>query len=101
MCWMGWEQTKQPLSEKLKDYVLQIDILDDMNKLSEIVKIRPKCLQNYIIANVTLQEGVAAGLTLYDIGMLIYRPEFSETPSIVETLCEQARQYTKFFLSSK
>lgn len=101
ICWMGWKQSKEPLSKKLKDYILQMDILEDMKKISEVVKIRPKCLQNYRISNITLQLGVSYGLNLYEIGMLIYRPEFNETPSIIENLCEKAMQNTKFFLSSK
>jgi hypothetical protein len=40
MCWMGWKQAKQPFSKKMKDYIQSIDIIDDMKKISEVVKMR-------------------------------------------------------------
>lgn len=41
MCWMGWKQAKVPISKKLLEYISQIDIISDMKKITETVKIRP------------------------------------------------------------
>ena len=55
ICWMGWEHSQKPFSKKMKDYIANIDILEDMKKISDVVKIRPKCLQNYRVANLLLK----------------------------------------------
>lgn len=41
MCWMGWKQSKEKFSSKLKEYISNINIDNDLNKISNIVKIRP------------------------------------------------------------
>lgn len=40
MCWMGWDQAKEPFSDELKQYIRKINIIDDMNRLSKAVKMR-------------------------------------------------------------
>jgi hypothetical protein len=40
-------------------------------------------------------------LTIYDVGMLLYRPGFEETPSVIEEICIKAHQLSEFYLLSK
>ena len=40
MCWMGWKQANEKFSNKLKEYINNIDILNDLRKISSIVKMR-------------------------------------------------------------
>ena len=102
MCWMGWDHSQKPFSKKIKDYISGIDIIGDMKKISDIVKIRQKCLQNYRIANILLKIAVVEfDLTPYEIGMIIYRPGFEETPSKIEEICKEALKLSEFYLKSK
>ena len=40
MCWMSWYQSKKPLSKELLDYIEKIDIMADIKRISENIKIR-------------------------------------------------------------
>ena len=40
MCWMGWDQAKEPFCDELKQYIRKINIIEDMNRLSKAVKMR-------------------------------------------------------------
>lgn len=41
------------------------------------------------------------GLTLYEIGMIIYRPGFEETPSELEQIVEKADYMCEYMMSGK
>lgn len=43
MCWMGWDQINKPISIELKNYIKKIDILDDMKRMSQCIKLRDVC----------------------------------------------------------
>ena len=101
MCWTGWKQSKEPFSQKMLEYINSIDITGDMKKISETVKMRPICLRNYRIANITLQLGVQFNLNLYEIAMLIYRKGYDEVPSIVEKIVEECKSLATFYQDSK
>ncbi len=100
ICWMGWEHSQKPFSKKMKDYIANIDILDDMKKISDVVKIRPKCLQNYRAANILLKIAACEyNLTPYEIGMILYRPGFDEVASPIEEICSKAMKISELYLS--
>ena len=40
MCWMTWDQAKVPFSKELLNYINNINILEDMNRLSQCIKLR-------------------------------------------------------------
>jgi hypothetical protein len=100
MCWMDWEQSKMPFSSKILKYIEKIDILEDMKNLCQNIKLRDKCFKNYRITNLVLKTGAMLGLTLNEIGNLIYREGFDETPSPVETLVEKANKINNLFVKS-
>jgi hypothetical protein len=40
MVWMGWECAQQPFSEELLDYIKKINIVADMRRISQCIKLR-------------------------------------------------------------
>ena len=42
-----------------------------------------------MVSTILLQEGVSAGLTLYDMGSIMYRQDF-DTPSVLQDLINDA-----------
>ena len=40
MCWMGWNQSKKPFSKKMLEFISSINIIEDMRRISDVVKIR-------------------------------------------------------------
>ena len=40
MCWMSWYQSKKPFSKELLQYIENIDILYDIERISKNIKIR-------------------------------------------------------------
>jgi hypothetical protein len=63
----------QPLSEKAKNYVLKLDIDADINILKEKLNICQEAVDYFRSSSKLLQEGVKAGLTLYDIAIMCCR----------------------------
>ncbi len=47
MCWMGWKQAHKPFSKKMLEYIKNIDIIGDMKKISDVVKIRSVSIKLY------------------------------------------------------
>ena len=88
-CWMDWPQAKEPLVDDLKQYVLSLDVKADIDELRRRLAIREECLKVMRISGMLLQKGVAANLTLYEIGCLTCRQNI-DTPSQLEVLCAQA-----------
>ena len=88
-CWMDWPQAKEPLTADLKAYVLSLDVKADIDELRRRLAIREECLKVMRISGMLLQKGVAADLTMYEIGCLICRQNI-DTPSQLEVLCAQA-----------
>mmetsp|Transcript_25408 Transcript_25408/g.41272 ORF Transcript_25408/g.41272 Transcript_25408/m.41272 type:complete len:899 (+) Transcript_25408:75-2771(+) len=91
-CWLDWPQTKQPLGKKARDYVLNLDIDEDVRLLKERLGMGDDVLDYYRVSCMILKSGVKAGLTLYEIasGILCRTDPSGETPSKLETLTSVA-----------
>jgi hypothetical protein len=100
MCWMSWNQAQKPITKECLDYIEKIDILDDIRKLGELIKIRDICLKNFRIANIVLKKCAKNGLTLYDIGRILFRPGYEEVPSKIELIVEKANTICKMLAVS-
>jgi hypothetical protein len=76
-CWMDWPAAKAPMSQETLDYIASLETDLDVRLLVEELDgaIRPRSMRSLRIATTLLQHGAAAGLTLYDIGELIYTRE--------------------------
>jgi hypothetical protein len=44
---MGWKQAHKPFSKKMLEYIKNIDIIGDMKKISDVVKIRSVSIKLY------------------------------------------------------
>jgi hypothetical protein len=90
-CWLDWPQTKKPMSQKSKDYVLGLDIEGDMRMLKERFHIPTEALNYFEASSKLLKEGVRAGMTLHDIAVLCCRnDDAGEKPSVLESIISMA-----------
>ena len=64
---------KEPLSAKMKKYVLGLDIEKDAIMLKERLDIPKGALDYFRASSKILIQGVKAGLTLYEIAILCCR----------------------------
>jgi hypothetical protein len=95
LCWMSWPQVREPLSEVDVEYVRRLDALADMTMIQRLFCFTDAVLKNYRAAHIVLKKGVAAGLTLHQIGGLIYRPEFDSVSSKLEEIISKAEKLYK------
>ncbi|EEC48598.1 predicted protein, partial [Phaeodactylum tricornutum CCAP 1055/1] len=72
-CWLDWPQMKEPLSDKSKMYILNLDIEADARLLRERLSICEDAIDNFRASSLLLKAGVKAGLTLYDIAIMCCR----------------------------
>jgi len=91
LCWMSWPQAKEPITPKACEYVTRLDPLEDVRLLKQCLPVRDKCLRNVRIAGMLLKKGIEAGLSLYDIGCIMYRSE-DDVPSVLERAVANAEQ---------
>lgn len=73
--WMDWPAAKEPMSQETIDYIMALDPDNEARLLDQELpghRIRPRSMRSLKIATRLLQKGATAGLSLYDIGLLIY-----------------------------
>ena len=87
ICWMNWPQAKEPFSEETLEFIAAMDITKDLYIIKQFVN-NDRCLKNVRVSSLLLKKGAAAGLTLFEIGSLIYRK--NEQPSVIEKIIKQA-----------
>ena len=94
--WLHWKQCKAPLSPELKEYVASLDGRRDAVMLQHVLgdAIRMECLLTLRLCTLLLQVGVAAGLTLFDIGLMMCRDQDENKPSALELAIGKARRST-------
>jgi hypothetical protein len=70
LSWLYWPQVKQPVSPAVAEYIANIDINADIARLKRYIGVAmpEPCLLTLRVCTMFLQKGVAAGLTLSDIG---------------------------------
>jgi len=91
-CWLDWPQLKKPLSEKSREYILNLDIDADVRLLQESLQIGTEALDFFRASTKILQAGVKAGLSLYDIAVMCCRyDDAGEISSKLEVLSSQAK----------
>lgn len=76
LSWLYWPQTKLPVSQSLRDYIAAIDVNADIAKLKKYIGVAMSepCLLTLRVCTLFLQRGVAAGLTLCDLGEAMTEP---------------------------
>eukprot|EP00440_Ansanella_granifera_P053325 gb/GFBE01057805.1/.p1 GENE.gb/GFBE01057805.1/~~gb/GFBE01057805.1/.p1 ORF type:complete len:555 (+),score=118.33 gb/GFBE01057805.1/:1-1665(+) len=77
--WLYWPAAKRPFSQALCDEIRSIDV-DEVESLLQkrVPMLRPECLATLRTCTALLKHGVEAGLTAYEIGTLMVRPEDGE-----------------------
>mmetsp|Transcript_131071 Transcript_131071/g.379199 ORF Transcript_131071/g.379199 Transcript_131071/m.379199 type:complete len:628 (+) Transcript_131071:118-2001(+) len=109
--WLSWSASKASFSEEMKRDILAIDLdCVEASLRKKVPAMRDECFATLRICTKLLQAGVEAGLTAYDIGMMMTRPEdgldgldaqdnFSRasphTMSVLESLIASAKQQAK------
>lgn len=95
-CWLDWPQLKEPVSQKTKNYIMNLNIEEDVKMLREKLNIPERALDYFRASNRLLQEGIRNGMTLYDIAILCCRnDDCGELPSRLETLISMADEISK------
>jgi len=72
------------------DFLMQLDPLKDISTLKDTMPFRDKCLRNIRISTTLLKKGAEAGLSLYNIGSMLYRQGYEDNLSIIEKTLEKA-----------
>jgi hypothetical protein len=86
-CWLDWPQLKKPLNERMKSYVLNLDIEADARLLRERLNLDSSAVDYFRASSRLLKAGVQAGLSLYDIACICCRnDDLGEMPSKLEML---------------
>lgn len=92
-CWLDWPQMKKPLCERMKSYILSLDIEADVQLLQERLNICSRAIDYFRASSKLLQTGVRAGLSLYDIACICCRnDDLGEIPSKLERLFTMASE---------
>ncbi|CAM9151393.1 unnamed protein product [Discosporangium mesarthrocarpum] len=84
--WLTWPQAKEQLSEPFRQHVMGLDVEADLKRLSATLGNAlpsPRYLLTLRIGTALLQQGVAAGLTVYEIGTLATR-KLPDKPCLLE-----------------
>jgi len=90
-CWLDWPQLKEPLSERSKSYIQNLDIEGDARLLRERLNICPEAIDYFRASSRLLKAGVNAGLTLSEIALMCCRNDnMGEIPSKLEMLVSMA-----------
>lgn len=96
--WMDWPMIRKPVSDRVKTYIEHLDAESEARILEKELDgvLRPGSLHCLKIATMFLQRGIAAGLTLYEIGLLIYtRREDPATASELGKIIKEAHDADK------
>mmetsp|Transcript_29285 Transcript_29285/g.70566 ORF Transcript_29285/g.70566 Transcript_29285/m.70566 type:complete len:802 (+) Transcript_29285:1047-3452(+) len=92
-CWLDWPQLKEPMSQKTKDYILNLDIEKDAQVLREHLNLGSDALDYFYASSSILKAGTQVGLSLYDIAVMCCRnDDLGEIPSKLEVLFDMARE---------
>jgi len=68
--WLNWKQSRQPLSDELRNFVDSIDVNQNAALLRQL-QIKGECIRVAKASTTLLKMGVAAGLSMYDIGQMV------------------------------
>lgn len=90
LCWMNFVQCRENIEESCLDYIDKIDIITDLKLIQDLVPISDKSLMNLRVAGELLKKGAKAGLTLQQIGSLLYRKDDESGHSVVEKIIKKS-----------
>ncbi|KDO32592.1 hypothetical protein SPRG_03066 [Saprolegnia parasitica CBS 223.65] len=88
-CWYNWPQLKVPLSEEDRQYILGINVDQEIQRLCAQIPLRLPCRRNLKIAGMLVEKGVRRRVLLYDLVRFMCREDL-DAPSRLELLCQDA-----------
>ncbi|OQR88092.1 phosphatidylinositol kinase (PIK-F) [Achlya hypogyna] len=88
-CWFSWPQLKVPISEEDRQYILSINVDQEIQRLSAQVPLRAPCRRNMKIAGMLVEKGVRRRVLLHDLARFMCREDL-DAPSRLELLCQEA-----------
>lgn len=97
--WMNWRQSKLPISESAKQFILDFDISSAIKKARRL-NIREECIWTMRLSHSFLLRAVRSGKSLYEIGKLMCSPSPS-APSAFASAVLQAVTKLKSLPDSK
>ena len=89
--WMMWPQSKQPLSEETKNYVLSLNSEEDA-EMARNMGLREESVKTLLIGTTLVQAGARNGLTPHEMGKIACRMEGPTIPSLLERMCVQVEE---------
>ena len=95
ICWMEWDQIEEPFSSSSLKYINSLDVLKDIKMLDNTFKFRKIWLRNIRITGTLLKIGAEHGLTLSQIGSILWREDdYDEDPepSMLEKIVTKAQE---------
>mmetsp|Transcript_9668 Transcript_9668/g.41543 ORF Transcript_9668/g.41543 Transcript_9668/m.41543 type:complete len:378 (+) Transcript_9668:827-1960(+) len=90
--WMQWPQVREPLCPSVKSYIQSVEFSHDNAMLEEELadKIHSGSLRTLRITTHLLKSGVDIGMSLYEIGLLVYSSGTGKSKSVLEKLADEA-----------
>ena len=83
----------QPMSEKTKEYILNLNVEDDARLLKDRLNLCQEALDIFCASSSILKAGARAGLSLYEIAVMCCRNDnLGEAPSTLEMLFSMASE---------
>jgi hypothetical protein len=90
--WWDWPQTLVPFDQETREWVMSLDVMEDLQVLERCFALRPECIRIYRCMTMLLQKGVAAGLNLRDIASVVVRSHDIDEPSAMEKTIQRASE---------
>lgn len=87
-CWLSWPQMHAPISAEVREYIRALEPARE-SKLLLDAGLPPEVARVSRCSTLVLQRGVAAGLTLHEVALLLCRQD-DERPSELEQLWRAA-----------
>jgi hypothetical protein len=98
--WWDWPQTLVPFDQETREWVMSLDVEEDLRILQQCFGIRQECLRVYRCMMTLLKKGVLAGLTLRDIASIVVRARDIDEPSAMEKTISRATELTALMESN-
>jgi len=94
IAWMTWPQAKKPFGETELSYIKGLNGSRDAHLLAKCLGVRRECLRLMEVTTKLLQIGAEHGLTLYEIGTIIYRIDRGGDAPVQKSKLEQLVEYS-------
>jgi hypothetical protein len=95
LCWMNFPQCKEKTDAHCEEFISSLDPLKDIILLKDSMPISDKSLTLLRTSTLLLKKGTKAGLTLQQIGSLLFRKEDDDSPSVIEKILTKSKELQK------